>query len=162
MGRACGRLRCYDCAGRPGRPNSAIALNPKSEARYLQWCTPEYRKLVAIPTPLRRYRLPLVTLYVTERCNSRCVTCDYWRHGRSDINLESVTRLLPSLAQLGTKLVVLRAANRCCTPNGQPIAQLSAQNGLEVWLLTSGLALAKHARRAADLFNTVTVSLDGD
>ena len=36
-------------------------------------------------------QLPLVTLYLSDRCNSRCVTCDYWRHGRRDITLESVT-----------------------------------------------------------------------
>ena len=39
------------------------------------------------------HRLPLVTLYLTERCNSRCVTCDYWRHGRADMNLAAVKRL---------------------------------------------------------------------
>ena len=32
--------------------------------------------------PTMQRTLPLVTLYLTERCNSRCVTCDYWRHGR--------------------------------------------------------------------------------
>ena len=47
--------------------------------------------------------LPLVTLYLTERCNSRCVTCDYWRHGRKDVTLESVQRLLPDLAALRTR-----------------------------------------------------------
>jgi hypothetical protein len=42
-------------------------------------------------------RLPLVTLCLTERCNSRCVTCDYWPHGRTDLDLEVVRRMLPSL-----------------------------------------------------------------
>ena len=32
-------------------------------------------------------RLPLVTLYLSDRCNSRCVSCDYWRHGSADMNL---------------------------------------------------------------------------
>jgi Fe-coproporphyrin III synthase len=145
---------------RSGPAISAIALNPKSEARYSLWCTPESRKLVANP-PLKRSRLPLVTLYVTERCNSRCVTCDYWRHGRSDINLRSVTDLLPSLEQLGTKLVVLSGGEPLLHPEWASIAQFLKSNGLEVWLLTSGLSLAKHARRAAELFDAVTVSLDG-
>ena len=46
------------------------------------------------PLPAERFavdpsltKLPLVTLYVTDRCNSRCVTCDYWRHGRDDMDL---------------------------------------------------------------------------
>ena len=77
------------------------------------------------------------------------------------MDLAAVTRLLPSLAQLRTEWCCCRAANRCSTPNGPPIAQLLRGAGLKVWLLTSGLALAKHARRAAALFDAITVSLDG-
>jgi Fe-coproporphyrin III synthase len=106
-------------------------------------------------------RLPLVTLYLTERCNSRCVTCDYWRHGRADMSLESITRLLPSLKRLGTRWVLLSGGEPLLHPEWAPIAQLLKSNGLAVWLLTSGLSLAKHARRAAELFDSLTVSLDG-
>lgn len=113
----------------------------------------------AIHVPLRR--LPLVTLYVTERCNSRCVSCDYWRHGRGDMGLDAVERLLPDLAQLGTQVVLLSGGEPLLNPEWAPIAGLLKENGIEVWLLTSGLSLAKHARRAADLFDSITVSLDG-
>jgi MoaA/NifB/PqqE/SkfB family radical SAM enzyme len=106
-------------------------------------------------------RLPLVTLYVTDRCNSRCVTCDYWRHGRDDMNLAAVSRLLPSFAQLQTQMVLLSGGEPLLNPEWPAIAQLLREHGLKVWLLTSGLALAKHARRAAELFDTITVSLDG-
>ena len=106
-------------------------------------------------------QLPLVTLYVTDRCNSRCVTCDYWRHGRDDMDLAAVTSLLPSLAQLRTQVVLLSGGEPLLNPDWEAIAQALRSNGLKVWLLTSGLALAKHARRAAALFETITVSLDG-
>lgn len=109
--------------------------------------------------PLRR--LPLVTLYVTERCNSRCVTCDYWRHGRSDLRLETVQRLLPSFAQLGTRVVMLSGGEPLLNPEWKAISQLLKANGLKTWLLTSGLSLAKHAPHAAALFDNITVSLDG-
>jgi Fe-coproporphyrin III synthase len=89
------------------------------------------------------------------------MTCDYWRHGRSDINLESVRHLLPSLKQLETKLVVLSGGEPLLHPQWASIAQFLKSNGLEVWLLTSGLSLAKHASRTAELFDAVTVSLDG-
>jgi MoaA/NifB/PqqE/SkfB family radical SAM enzyme len=46
-------------------------------------------------------------------------------------------------------------------PEWADIAQLLRANGLKLWLLTSGLSLAKHARRAAQLFDAITVSLDG-
>src|SRR3984893_11036047 len=107
----------------------------------------------AVHPPLAR--LPLVTLYVTDRCNSRCVTCDYWRHGRDDMDLATVTRLLPSFAQLHTQMVLLSGGEPLLNPDWAAIAELLRRNGLKVWLLTSGLALAKHAHRAASLFDAI-------
>ena len=46
-------------------------------------------------------------------------------------------------------------------PEWPLIAELLKSRGLQVWLLTSGLSLAKHANRVAELFDSVTVSLDG-
>jgi MoaA/NifB/PqqE/SkfB family radical SAM enzyme len=109
----------------------------------------------------RLEQLPLITLYLTERCNSRCITCDYWRHGRADMNLESVTRLLPSLAQLRTRVVLISGGEPLLNPEWAEIAELLRESGLKLWLLTSGLSLAKHARRASQLFDAITVSLDG-
>ena len=109
--------------------------------------------------PIRR--LPLLTLYLTERCNSRCVTCDYWRHGRIDLTLEAVERFLPSLAELRTEVVLLSGGEPLVHPQWADIARLLRANGLKTWLLTSGLSLAKHAHLAASLFDSITVSLDG-
>jgi MoaA/NifB/PqqE/SkfB family radical SAM enzyme len=110
---------------------------------------------------LHLHRLSLVTLYLTERCNSRCVTCDYWRHGRVDMNLSAVERLVPSLEALRTQVVLLSGGEPLLNPEWHAIAQLLRDRGMQVWLLTSGLSLAKHARRAAHLFQAITVSLDG-
>ena len=109
----------------------------------------------------RLRRLPLATLYLTERCNSRCVTCDYWRHGRDDMRLESVRTLLPALRELGTQVVLLSGGEPLMNPDWAAIAGLLREAGIKVWLLTSGLSLAKHAVRAAELLDAVTVSLDG-
>jgi MoaA/NifB/PqqE/SkfB family radical SAM enzyme len=114
-----------------------------------------------IQTSMRLRRLPLVTLYLTERCNSRCITCDYWRTGRSDVSLGSVKRLLPSLTQLQTRLVLISGGEPLVHPEWVEIAQLLGAQGLQLWLLTSGLSLGKHAPRATRLFNSITVSLDG-
>jgi len=105
--------------------------------------------------------LPLVTLYLSERCNSRCVTCDYWRHGRADMNLESVARLLPSLARLQTRVALISGGEPLLNPQWRDIAALLRSHGLQLWLLTSGLSLAKHASSVAQLFQAATVSVDG-
>jgi MoaA/NifB/PqqE/SkfB family radical SAM enzyme len=113
-----------------------------------------------VPSPSLN-RLPLVTLYLTERCNSRCVTCDYWRHGRIDLDLDSVRRLLPRLRDLKTEVVLLSGGEPLLNPHWPAIAESLRAAGMQVWLVTSGLALAKHASRAAALFERITVSLDG-
>jgi MoaA/NifB/PqqE/SkfB family radical SAM enzyme len=105
--------------------------------------------------------LPLITLHLTERCNSRCVSCDYWRHGRKDMTPDSVSRLLPSLLELGTRAVLISGGEPLIHPQWEQIAQLLRERGLQLWLLTSGLSLAKHATRATELFQSITVSLDG-
>jgi Fe-coproporphyrin III synthase len=114
--------------------------------------TPTYREL---------RQLPLVTLYLTERCNSRCVTCDYWRHGRLDMSLQKVRHLMPSLVRLGTRVALISGGEPLLNPDWAAIAQLLKEGGIRLWLLTSGLSLAKHARSVSRLFDAVTVSLDG-
>ena len=106
-------------------------------------------------------RLPLATLYLTERCNSRCVSCDYWRHGRRDIGLDTVQRLLPGLVEMGTQTVLVSGGEPLLHPHWADIAAQLRAHGLKLWLLTAGLALAKHAEEVARLFEQVTVSLDG-
>lgn len=106
-------------------------------------------------------RLPLATLYLTERCNSRCVSCDYWRHGRRDIDIETVERLLPGLRELGTQTVLVSGGEPLLHPQWAEIAALLRGQGHKLWLLTAGLALAKHAQEVARLFEQVAVSLDG-
>ena len=109
--------------------------------------------------PLRQ--VPLITLHLTERCNSRCVSCDYWRHGHEDMTLDSVSRLLPSLRDLQTRAVLISGGEPLIHPQWVQISQLLRDHGLQLWLVTSGLSLVKHAARAAALFQSITVSLDG-
>lgn len=105
--------------------------------------------------------LPLVTLYLSERCNSRCVSCDYWRHGRENMSLDAVKRWLPGFATLGTRVVLISGGEPLLNPEWEAIAGLLRSQGLRLWLLTSGLSLAKHAEQVGALFESVTVSLDG-
>jgi MoaA/NifB/PqqE/SkfB family radical SAM enzyme len=77
------------------------------------------------------------------------------------MNLEAVTRLLPSLARLHTRVVLISGGEPLLNPEWAEIARLLRTSGKKLWLLTSGLSLAKHANRAATLFDAITVSLDG-
>jgi MoaA/NifB/PqqE/SkfB family radical SAM enzyme len=114
---------------------------------------------IALAAPITR--LPLATLYLTERCNSRCVSCDYWRHGRRDVAMATVRGLLPGLRELGTETILISGGEPLLHPQWAEIAALLRGQGHKLWLLTAGLALAKHADEVARWFDQVTVSLDG-
>jgi MoaA/NifB/PqqE/SkfB family radical SAM enzyme len=77
------------------------------------------------------------------------------------MTLESVQQLVPALRALQTRFVLLSGGEPLLNPEWREIAALLRSRGLNLWLLTSGLALAKHAGRAAELFDSITVSLDG-
>jgi MoaA/NifB/PqqE/SkfB family radical SAM enzyme len=77
------------------------------------------------------------------------------------MGLAEAARLLPRLAELHTKVVLISGGEPLLNPQWGEIAALLRSQGLRLWLLTSGLSLAKHARRAVRLFEAITVSLDG-
>lgn len=77
------------------------------------------------------------------------------------MTLERLVHLLPSLRRLQTRVALLSGGEPLLNSDWTEMARLLRDNGQKVWLLTAGLALAKHARRVADLFDAVTVSLDG-
>ena len=64
--------------------------------------------LVAAGTATNRtFVLPLLIFYPTGRCNSRCVSCDWWKHGGADdLTLHEIQELADVLPSLGTRVVV--------------------------------------------------------
>ncbi len=105
--------------------------------------------------------LPLAIVYVTDRCNSKCVTCDYWKYGQTNFPVERAQRLAPELKNLGVKVVLLSGGEPLLHPRWADVAAPWRSADLRLWLLTSGLSLQKHAPQVTDLCERVTVSLDG-
>jgi MoaA/NifB/PqqE/SkfB family radical SAM enzyme len=110
----------------------------------------------------RTLTLPLVVFFPTSRCNSRCVSCDWWRHsGEDDLTLaeiDDVARLLPGL---GTKLVLFSGGEPLLRSDVFEAARLFLRRGQVLHLLTSGLHLERCAVEAGRTFARVIVSLDG-
>lgn len=108
----------------------------------------------------RIHSLPLAIVYLTDKCNSRCVMCDYWKHGQTNISLEMAEKLAAEFEFLGTHQVLLSGGEPLQHPEWEQVARILAGRRRRLWLLTSGLGLEKHAEGAARLCQTVTVSLD--
>jgi Fe-coproporphyrin III synthase len=106
--------------------------------------------------------LPLLIFFPTARCNSRCVSCDWWRaDGASDLTLDEIRALAAELPALRTRLILFSGGEPLLRREVFEIADLFRAQGVKLHLLTSGLALDKFAESVAARFEQVTISLDG-
>ena len=105
--------------------------------------------------------LPLVVFYPTSRCNSACLSCDWWRaNGEDDLTLDEIRGLADSLTMLRTQLVLFSGGEPLFSPHVFAAADLFRERGVRLHLLTSGLLLNRCAPRVAAAFERVIVSLD--
>ncbi len=110
----------------------------------------------------RTWALPILLYAPTSRCNSRCVSCDYWKtDGSTDLGRDEVAALCRELPGLRTKLVVFTGGEPLVRDDVFELADLFRAQGVALHLLTSGLALERHAESVAERFAAVTISLDG-
>lgn len=107
------------------------------------------------------YTLPLLVLYLTDGCNSKCVTCDIWRNPRRNMSLALVDALVQAAAPLKTRWILLSGGEAMQHPEWPTIAKKFRSGGARVMLLTNGLLLRKQAADVIESVDEVIVSLDG-
>lgn len=110
----------------------------------------------------RTFTLPLLIFFPTARCNSRCVSCDWWKaDGKSDLTLEEIRRLAGEMPSLGVRVVLFSGGEPLLRREVYEIAGLFRAQEVRLHLLTSGLFLERDAEQIAEHFENVTISLDG-
>jgi Fe-coproporphyrin III synthase len=109
----------------------------------------------------RTFVLPLVIFFPTSRCNSRCVSCDWWKcSGEGDLSLSEIDGLAGTLPALGTRIVVFSGGEPLLRPEVFDAARMFRAQGATLHLLTSGVLLERCAIDVAREFSRVVVSLD--
>src|SRR5258706_3563302 len=109
----------------------------------------------------RTFVLPLLIFFPTNRCNSRCVSCDWWkRSGADDLSVDEIRDVADALPGLGTRVVVFSGGEPLLRPEVFDAAAMFRARGMTLHLLTSGVLLERFADRVAQHFARVCVSLD--
>ncbi|MBZ0305040.1 MAG: radical SAM protein [Anaerolineae bacterium] len=109
----------------------------------------------------RIHTLPLMVLYLTDGCNSKCVTCDIWKNPRRNMSMELVENLALTCRKLEVQWVLLSGGEAMQHPEWPAIARRFQAEGVYVMLLTNGLLLKKQIHEVLTSVNEVIVSLDG-
>ncbi|MEO8611434.1 MAG: radical SAM/SPASM domain-containing protein [Chloroflexota bacterium] len=109
----------------------------------------------------RLHALPLVVLYLTDGCNSRCVTCDIWRNPRRNMKMDMVEDIADAFGELGVRWVLLSGGEAMQHPKWPEIARRFRAEGTYVMLLTNGLLVRKQIDEVLASVDELIVSLDG-
>jgi MoaA/NifB/PqqE/SkfB family radical SAM enzyme len=109
----------------------------------------------------RTFVLPVVVFFPTSRCNSRCVSCDWWKcSGAGDLSLEEIEMVADALPALGTRMVLFSGGEPLLRPEVFDAAAMFRENDITLHLHTSGVLLDRTAADVARIFSRVIVSLD--
>lgn len=107
------------------------------------------------------HTLPLLVLYITDGCNSRCISCDIWQNPRRNMPLQLAESIAETCSELGVKYLLLSGGEAMQHPEWDTIAKMFSEKGVHVMLLTNGLLLRKQAELVINSVDEVIVSLDG-
>jgi MoaA/NifB/PqqE/SkfB family radical SAM enzyme len=109
----------------------------------------------------RTFVLPVVVFFPTSRCNSRCVSCDWWKaSGDGDLSVSQVEDIADALPSLGTRIVLFSGGEPLLRPEVFELAGLFTSRGITLHLHTSGILLERFVEPVARRFSRVIVSLD--
>jgi MoaA/NifB/PqqE/SkfB family radical SAM enzyme len=110
----------------------------------------------------RSWALPIAVVFPTGRCNSRCLSCAWWKtDGVGELSVSEFGDLAGALHAMGTRLVVFSGGEPLRRTDVWEIADRFRTRGMVLHLLTSGLSLWRDARQVVRYFDRVVVSLDG-
>jgi len=121
------------------------------------WNAPE--ALAAIRPVFRHAKVKL-----TDNCNSKCVTCDYWKsHHENELTLEEFRKVLDQLRAIGVTEVMFTGGEPTMRSELVPVVQHAAAGFSTIGLTTNGLSLpgGKMDQLLAAGLTQIVLSLEG-
>ncbi len=114
----------------------------------------------------RPRHLPILLIFVTDKCNLQCRMCGVWEHAESDLADELSTEewktVIRSAAKLRTMLLSITGGEALLRPDVFELIKYARLHGISVHLCSNGTVLNEttvDALRASDV-DTVSISVE--
>jgi len=115
----------------------------------------------------RPSRLPILLLFVTNRCNLHCRMCGYWSHddpdtGPPELTTDEWKAVIEAGGRLGTTLVSITGGEALVRPDVFELCSFAVERGMAVHLCSNGTIIdATRARAIEDAgVSTVSISIE--
>jgi MoaA/NifB/PqqE/SkfB family radical SAM enzyme len=120
----------------------------------------------------RKYFVPLIpfrpleaVIYLTENCNSRCITCNFWKQkSRGELTTAEIIEVLPQLKQLGVSYLCLTGGEPLLRRDLPQIVEAAHQQHFDkIQVITNALILRRAVAESLlnSGLNKITISLNG-
>jgi len=109
--------------------------------------------------------IKVLYLLLTNNCNSRCITCSYWKNkDKNSFKKKDILNIIKGFYECGLDTVIFSGGEPLLEKNIFSFSKEIKKEFplLELRLLTNGLLLNKYANEVSKYFDTVVVSLDAD
>ncbi|MBD3300309.1 MAG: radical SAM protein [Candidatus Moranbacteria bacterium] len=107
----------------------------------------------------------LAIFSLTDNCNSKCTTCDYWKESNiNELTVDEIKVLLKSLKKdINIKKIILTGGEPLFRADILEILREIRKNFSfnNTKILTNGILLQKYCKEIAKAFGHITVSIDG-
>lgn len=107
-------------------------------------------------------RKPLfISWQITNRCNSRCKYCDYWKFpGKKELSTREICGIINDLAKLGTCAISFTGGEPLLRNDIGDISKYAKMKGIACKINTNGILVAKKIGELANI-DQVNLSFDG-
>lgn len=113
--------------------------------------------------------LPILLIFITDKCNLRCRMCGVWEHASPDsihneLTTEEWKAVIRSAVKLRTVLLSITGGEAVLRPDVYEIIRFARQNGIAVHLCSNGTVLndSRVDQLRESGVNTVSVSVESD
>jgi len=111
------------------------------------------------------YKLHIVHLSMTNKCNLRCIYCyaDGLYDSGNELTLKEYLNLIDSVNKISSKVdIVLTGGEPLLSPYSLDVAKYAKKKGNNIHLLTNGLLInSQNVKQIVESFDLIKISVDG-
>lgn len=106
-------------------------------------------------------RLNTANIVITSQCNSRCITCDYWKREPIHIELDKIVKIYKFLKENKTETIIITGGEPTLHPSFVDIIKMGKEYEFNIILSTNGSNIPKIFDQIKDYITSICVSFDG-
>lgn len=110
--------------------------------------------LLGRPAPL------ILSLIVTNRCNSRCYYCDFWKKSKEELDFDLYKKIIDEAYDIGITSLMITGGEALLRSDIVDLLKYAHGKGFHISLFSNGFLMKKRFNEVKDYTDLIIISLD--